>query len=76
MKDLCAATAAPVTVLLAGLALAACAAPPTGMAGLADGRACYRTLARVDCHSAPLPGEAARRVGFFDWAALMTPAGG
>ncbi len=25
-------------------------------------RYCYRTLARVDCHSAPLPGQASRLV--------------
>ena len=29
-------------------------------------RTCYRTLARVDCHSAPLAGEEPRRVGWFD----------
>ena len=29
-------------------------------------RACYRTLARVDCHAAPLPGEESRRVGWYD----------
>lgn len=29
-------------------------------------RYCYRTLARVDCHETPLPGEAGRRVGSFD----------
>ena len=29
-------------------------------------RACYRTLGVVDCHPAPLFGEEARRVGFFD----------
>ena len=61
------------------LSLAACAAPPqrgtfveTVNAG-PGGRACYRTLGRVDCHAQPLPGETARRVGFFDWAALKVP---
>ena len=29
-------------------------------------RYCYRTLAAVDCHAAPLPGEESRRVGFYD----------
>ena len=33
-------------------------------------RYCYRTLAEVDCHAQPLPGEATRKVGFFDQAAL------
>ena len=26
---------------------------------------CYRTLADVDCHSAPLPGEESREVGWY-----------
>lgn len=29
-------------------------------------RYCYRTLAEVDCHRQPLPGEESRRVGFYD----------
>ena len=29
-------------------------------------RACYRTLARVDCYATPQLGEAGRRVGWFD----------
>lgn len=29
-------------------------------------RYCYRTLAEVDCHAQPLPGEANRQVGYFD----------
>jgi hypothetical protein len=29
-------------------------------------RPCYRTLAEVDCHAVPLPGEESRRVGFYD----------
>ncbi len=33
-------------------------------------RHCYRTLAEVDCHARPLPGEATRKVGFFDQAAV------
>ncbi len=33
-------------------------------------RHCYRTLAEVDCHAQPLPGEATRKVGFFDQAAV------
>ncbi len=47
--------------------LAACTAEPGP--GLAA-RYCYRTLAEVDCHTQPLPGEASRKVGFFDQAAL------
>lgn len=47
--------------------LAACAAEPGP--GLAT-RYCYRTLAEVDCHAQPLPGEDGRQVGFFDKAAL------
>lgn len=27
---------------------------------------CYRTLGDVDCHLAELPGEAARRVGWYE----------
>ncbi len=33
-------------------------------------RYCYRTLAEVDCYAQPLPGEATRKVGFFDRAAV------
>jgi len=29
-------------------------------------RPCYRTLAEVDCHAVPVPGEESRRVGFYD----------
>jgi len=29
-------------------------------------RYCYRTMAAVDCHALPLPGEESRRVGFYD----------
>lgn len=29
-------------------------------------RHCYRTLAEADCHAAPLPGAAHRKLGFFD----------
>ena len=47
--------------------LGACGAEP----GLElASRYCYRTLAEVDCHAEPLPGEATRKVGFFDEAAL------
>ncbi len=46
--------------------LGACAPGP----GELVTRYCYRTLAEVDCHAAPLPGEASRQVGFFDQAAL------
>lgn len=38
---------------------------PYSTAKLAE-RHCYRTLAEVDCHADPLPGEANRKVGFFD----------
>ncbi len=47
--------------------LAACG-PGPGLEVAA--RYCYRTLAEVDCHAQPLPGEASRKVGFFDQAAL------
>ena len=40
-----------------------------------EDRACYRTLGRVDCHARPLPREAFRKVGFYDWAALRGLAG-
>ncbi len=49
--------------------LAACMAEP-GPAPVLAARYCYRTLAEVDCHAEPLPGEATRKVGFFDAAAL------
>ncbi len=29
-------------------------------------RICYRTLANVDCHAAPVPGAESRRVGWSD----------
>lgn len=35
-------------------------------------RPCYRTLAEVDCHAVPLPGEEARRVGFYDQPVAAT----
>lgn len=38
---------------------------PEPQARLAE-RYCYRTLAEVDCHAAPLAGEERRRVGFWD----------
>ena len=38
---------------------------PTPQAALAP-RYCYETLARVDCHAAPLANAQARRVGWFD----------
>ncbi len=38
---------------------------PYAQAALAE-RACYRTLAVVDCHAQALPGARSRRVGFFD----------
>jgi hypothetical protein len=59
-------------VVALGTRLGACAGSPAEF--LTVERACYRTLARVDCHAQPLPGEASRRVGFFDWAALKTAA--
>jgi hypothetical protein len=60
---------------LAVLGLAACApGGRTGRAILAD-RHCYRTLGVVDCHAAPLPGEAFREVGFFDAPIAIIPAG-
>jgi hypothetical protein len=54
--------AVPVAAAMALLVLAGC-----GDATLVYAeRACYRTLAEVDCHAAPLPGEESRRVGFYD----------
>ncbi|WP_420349099.1 hypothetical protein [Pelagibius sp.] len=47
------------------LVLAACAADPLPRLTYAE-RPCYRTLAEVDCHAAPLPGEENRRVAFYD----------
>lgn len=63
----------PVRVLAAVLLLGACSgsgpwpgwSAPRSTAKLAE-RYCYRTLAEVDCHARPLPGEDTRRVGFFD----------
>ncbi len=61
------------TQLLSAIAmatlLAACTAGPGAAPDLAA-RYCYRTLAEVDCHAQPLPGEATRKIGFFDQAAL------
>ncbi len=52
--------------LCAGLCVvllaAACAPPEASYAP----RYCYRTLGVVDCHAAPLPDAAPRRVGHFD----------
>jgi hypothetical protein len=57
------AGAAAVVLAVASLALG-CAEPfPT--LTYAE-RHCYRTLADVDCHALPLPGEESRRVGFYD----------
>jgi len=39
--------------------------PPQEQTALTTGT-CYRTLARVDCTSDPIPGQEARAVGFFD----------
>jgi hypothetical protein len=61
-------------VLGAGLMLAACGGPGPRFAQDAEfGRPCYRTLGRVDCHAEPLRGEAYRRIGAFDWAAISPP---
>jgi len=57
------------SAVLVALVLCACVAPPHYVPHVSE-RACYRTLARVECHAQPLPGEEARRVGYFDWAAL------
>ena len=35
-------------------------------------RYCYRSLGEVECYAQPLPGEATRKIGFFDRAALNT----
>ena len=50
---------------LACLLLGGCAAEPLPTLTYAE-RPCYRTLAEVDCHARPLPGEESRRVGFHD----------
>ena len=57
------------TAIVMAALLAACAAELGPASDLAE-RYCYRTLAEVDCHAQPLPGEASRAVGFFDQAAL------
>ncbi len=54
------------TAIMLVTLLAACTASGPRLAA----RYCYRTLAEVDCHAQPLPGEDGRRVGFFDEAAL------
>jgi hypothetical protein len=51
-------------VVLAAGALAGCADPHPTL--IYAERPCYRTLADVDCHAAPLAGEETRRVGFYD----------
>jgi starvation-inducible outer membrane lipoprotein len=55
------------TAIVMAALLAACMAGPDPV--MVE-RYCYRTLAEVDCHAQPLPGEASREVGFFDQAAL------
>jgi hypothetical protein len=55
------------TAITMATLLAACTAEPSQDLAV---RYCYRTLAEVDCHAQPLPGEASRQVGFFDQAAL------
>ena len=57
------------TVIAMAALLAACVARP-GPAPVLAARYRYRTLAEVDCHAQPLPGEATRKLGFFDQAAL------
>ena len=58
-------------VALTAIAMATLLAACTAGAGPGlTARYCYRTLAEVDCHAQPLPGEGARQVGFFDEAAL------
>lgn len=54
------AVAAAMAILVAG-----CAPEPLPKLTYAE-RPCYRTLAAVDCHAVALPGEANRRVGFYD----------
>jgi len=62
-------------LLVAVLGVGACAqGRPAGRAVLAE-RYCYRTLGVVDCHAAPLPGEAFRKVGFFDAPIAIIPPG-
>ncbi|MGF1628723.1 MAG: hypothetical protein ACFCUT_04580 [Kiloniellaceae bacterium] len=61
--------AAPSILILAVLLLAGCAEPFPKLT-YAE-RYCYRTLADVDCHAAPLAGEESRRVGFYDEPVLV-----
>lgn len=50
-----------------GVALLAAGCGPAPLPKLTYAeRACYRTLAEVDCHAVALPGEESRRVGFYD----------
>ncbi|MGF1592575.1 MAG: hypothetical protein ACFCUW_04805 [Kiloniellaceae bacterium] len=56
--------AAVLALAFAALLLAGCAEPLPKLT-YAE-RPCYRTLAVVDCHAEPLPGEEGRRVGFYD----------
>lgn len=52
----------PWIIMVAAVVLAGCAERPLRVVD----RFCYRTLAEVDCHAAPLAGEANRLVGFYD----------
>ena len=58
-RGLALAAAATAVPLLMG-----CAEPPPKLVYAES--YCYRTLAEVDCHNWPLPGEEGRRVGFYD----------
>lgn len=48
------------SLLILALGLSACSSHWSE-----DARHCYRTLARVDCHTAPLKGEESRLVGAY-----------
>lgn len=58
-------------LLLVGAVVAGCAEPRPAL--VYAERPCYRTLGTVDCHSAPLPGEESRRVGFYDTPIAVVP---
>ncbi len=62
-------------LLVAVLGVAACAQGRPALRAILAERHCYRTLGVVDCHAAPLPGEAFREVGFFDAPIAIVPAG-
>ena len=63
-----------ISLILAGLVLlSACsrsADPDAAVAQLTAERACYQTLAEVDCFTKPQAGADLRKVGWFDGASV------